>query len=351
MRAPLKASGWWNYKIPPILAVAYYAVATAADPPKVMAILAAIGTYLIAAIGIAGFGHVYLDAFDVEEDRFLGKANLWDPLCTPARFAVVALLLALSWLPWLALPVGRAGLALIALEFAMFILYATPPVRLKDRGFFGITADAFYAHMLPALLTWIVFSRFSGSVASFWFFVILGAWALIVGMRHLLQHQVIQFESDSAAGVRTFAVRHGSDVVLNIIVCGILPAEIVAFAVLLVAMFPSAPLAGIGFGVFALWQIVKIRFLWMGRFNVLGRLGDADRSTMVGTLIMSRYYEQWLPLLILASRAIHEHTYLLMLIIHVLIFSRGIKRLVREDFPIAIQYVASLVSSSSPAHS
>src|ERR1035437_5503778 len=140
MRAPLKASGWWNYKIPPMLAVAYYAVANAHHPPKVAATLAAIGTYLIAAIGIAGFGHVYLDAFDVEEDRFLGKANLWDPLGIPARFAIVALLLALSWLPWLALPVGRAGLALIALEFAMFILYATPPVRLKDRGFFGITA-------------------------------------------------------------------------------------------------------------------------------------------------------------------------------------------------------------------
>jgi hypothetical protein len=351
MRAPLKASGWWNYKIPPILAVAYYAVASAPHLPRITTTLAAIATYLIAAIGSAGFGHVYLDAFDVGEDRFLGKPNLWDPLGAPARFVLVVFLLALAWLPWLVLPAGPVGLALVALEFAMFILYATPPVRLKERGFFGIIADALYAHMLPALLTWIVFSRFSGSVAPRWFSIILGAWALTVGMRHLLQHQVIQHESDQAAGSRTFSVLRGREATLRLMVRGVLPAEVAAFALLMTLMFRSAPLAAIGFGVYALWQIVKIRFLWLGRFNVVGMLGDAERATIAGTLIMSRYYEQWLPLLVLASLVIRDHTYIPLLIIHALVFRAGAKRLVREDFPIAIQFATSLVSSSASAPS
>jgi UbiA prenyltransferase family protein len=351
VRAPLKASGWWNYKIPPMLAVAYYAVASAPHPPRISALLAAIGTYLAAVVGIAGFGHVYLDAFDVEEDRVLGKTNLWTPLRTPARFAIIALLLLLSWLPWLALPIGRGGVALIAMEFALFILYATPPIRLKDRGMFGITADALYAHVVPSLWTWIVFSRLSGSVASAWFLVGLVTWTLTVGMRHLLQHQVIQFQSDSVAGARTFAVRHGREKTLRLIVRGILPAEIVAFAMLMMVMSRAAPLAGIGFGIFAAWQLLKIRFLWVGRFNVMGRLADADRATMAGTLIMSRYYERWLPLLILVSVAIQDHAYVLLLLSHVLAFPEGITRLIREDLPIARQAIFSLLAPSPVARS
>lgn len=330
-----------------MLAVAYYALLASPRPPAFPKILVALTLYIVAVVGIAGFGHLYLDIFDVGEDRLLGKSNLWAPLATSARLILVVALLAMSILPWMLLPLGQIGAALIGLEFLMFVLYATPPIRLKERGFPGIMADSMYAHTLPALWTWIPFSHLSGFTAPLWVPALIAVWAFTLGMRHLLQHQVIQLESDAKANAQTAAVRCGREAALSIIVRRLLPLEFSTFAALTVVIGFRSILVPIGFAAYVLWEAFKMRFIWMARLNPIGSISDADRSTVVGTLVLTRFYERWLPVLVLAGLASIERTYLLLLVIHLAVFHSGIVELFRTDFPLLKAYFRSLGAPSS----
>jgi hypothetical protein len=338
MQAPLKASGWWNYKIPPMLAVAYFALASAPRALDSSRVELYIALYLVAVVGMAGFGHVLLDAFDVEEDRLLGKANLWAPLSPAGRITVIVLLLAASWLPWLVLPAGKTGIALVTLEFVFFALYAVPPIRLKERGFPGIVADSMYAHVLPALWTWIPFSVISGARVPSWFPIAMGIWALFVGMRHLLQHQVIQIDSDRSANARTHAVRRGREATLSLIVTKVLPLEMLSFIAMALAMASHAPAVAVGFVAYLSWQAFKLRFIWLAKFNIVGSMQQAERSTVVGTLVMSRFYERWLPLLLLGTLAYRQPAFLPLLLLHLLVFQDAIVEVMREDLPLAVSF-------------
>lgn len=344
MQAPLKASGWWNYKIPPMLAVAYYAIASASNPPGFGAMKWYFLLYIVSTVGIAGFGHVLLDVFDVEEDRVLGKQNLWAPLSPASRVLLIGALLMASWLPWLVLPAGPLIVGILSLQFLMFFLYAVPPVRLKERGFPGIVADAMYAHMLPALWTLIPFSVLAGSTSTLWFYVLLAAWSLAVGMRHLLQHQVLQVESDHVAGARTFAVRYGRERTLALMVRRVMPAEVVAFTLLLLSMAGQLPGILLGFGLYLLWQGFRFRRIWMSRFNIAGRMYDADRATVAGTLIMSRFYERWLPVMMLIVLVSRDRSWIVLLGLHVIVFRRAFVEIFHEEVLLAAAYVRSLTS-------
>ena len=341
MQAPLKASGWWNYKIPPLLGVAYYALASAPAQPAFADVAWLLLAWLAAVIGIAGFGHVLLDAFDVEEDRLLGKSNLWAPLSNAGRVALLVLLLAASWLPWLVLPAGTIVLALVALEFVMFFLYAVPPVRLKERGLPGILADAMYAHALPALWTWIPLSIIAGNRTFGPFPVVLGIWSFSVGVRHLMQHQAIQLDSDRVANARTYAVRRGRRATLATVMKRVMPLEAVAFVLLLAVVSSSVPLLAAGFAVYATWQVFKFRFLWIARPSLARNTPQWDRVTIAGTLLLTRFYERWLPLLLLLTLVSRSPSYLPLLFIHLIVFRAGFAELIKEDIPLVTAYFRS----------
>src|SRR5688500_12089664 len=104
----LKSDRWWSWKIPPMLAFGYFGLLSGPFDPLPGQFLRHIALFLIAAIGIAGFGHLFTDVFDVEEDRIRGQANLWADSRPLQRWALLAILIAASWIPWLFIPIGRA---------------------------------------------------------------------------------------------------------------------------------------------------------------------------------------------------------------------------------------------------
>ncbi len=339
---PLKASAWWNYKIPPLLAVAYYALGSAGNPPPLSSVWMELGAYIVAVTAIAAFGHVFLDAFDVEEDRLLGKQNLWASRGVPERSVLLIALIVVSVLPWMILPAPPSVLILLALQFIAFALYAVPPVRLKERGMPGVVTDAMYAHVLPSLWTWIPFAVLSHNLAATWFPLPLAAWAGAVGIRHLLQHQVAQLEADRRANVATYAVRRGQEQTLSVIVRPVLVFEIAAFAILLVIIgqeFWLVPLGFIGFAVLRL-----SRMTGSGR----ARVDDAGLVSGVGTMIMTRFYERWMPLLILAGLVLLESSYVVMLLLHLLVFGRGVLELFRDDLPAMVSALRSRRAGGKP---
>jgi 4-hydroxybenzoate polyprenyltransferase len=143
-----------------------------------------------------------------------------------------------------ALPaVHRATGALLVAELGLFIVYCFPPFRLKERAFWGIAADATYAHALPAVLAMLTFALMASEpyrdlriVA-----VTLGAWQFAVGMRNIALHQLHDRERDARAGARTLAITFGAAKLERLLRVVFVPLEIATFAVFLVVLTRSIP--------------------------------------------------------------------------------------------------------------
>jgi 4-hydroxybenzoate polyprenyltransferase len=180
----IKAEKWWNDKAPPVLGLAFFLLAVSdGEIPLVRSVLTLLA-FMVTFIGVAGFGHVINDLCDVDHDRAAGKHNTMAGRPRAQVAAILLLLLAVAWLPWLWLPANRWNLSLIALQLLLLTLYAAPPFRFKARAVSGVVTDALYAYTVPALITWTTFADMAGEPTSRPFLLAaLVPWSLFAGLR------------------------------------------------------------------------------------------------------------------------------------------------------------------------
>jgi hypothetical protein len=81
----------------------------------------------------------------------------------------------------------------------LFLLYAVPPIRLKERGVAGIVTDAVYAHVLPVAVAWTVFAGPPDTRGDEVLIALFLLWMLAMGMRHLARHQHDDLDRDRMA--------------------------------------------------------------------------------------------------------------------------------------------------------
>jgi 4-hydroxybenzoate polyprenyltransferase len=296
---------WWAGKIPPTLAAAYLSMAASPVALDGSVLLRQVALFLVSCLGIGGFGHLLTDAFDVEEDRRHGKTNSWTSLPPKARWPFVALLLAAAFLPWCGLLNARAGIALVVSELLLFAAYAIPPVRLKERGFAGIVTDALYAYVLPVTVAWIAFapSLRDGNLVTL---ALLVAWMLPLGMRHLARHQHDDLDRDRIAGLASFAVRQGRDSTMRFIVRRLLPVEIIAAALTLLWLVPSAPLLLVGFVLHVAWERHVVHARWLMPLPSFGAMTNTERHDLVGQHLLTTFVERWFAPLALVTLILHD---------------------------------------------
>jgi hypothetical protein len=334
----LKSDRWWSWKIPPMLAFGYFGLLSGPLTPSAAQLAGQIALFLIAAIGIAAFGHLFTDIFDVAEDRIRGQANLWADSGRLQRWPLLVVLLAASWIPWFFIPIGRLGMMLVAAEFLMFGLYAVPPIRLKNRGLAGLAADGMYAHALPALWTWIPFAHLSGAATPPLIALAIGAWGISVGVRELMHHQAIDVERDREAGATTFGVRRGSRHLMGLLRGVVLPAEMIALVVLLGVMARVSIVPIAGFAVYITWSVIKVRALWLEPVALIPPDTD-DGATVLARRVLGPFYYGWLPLLLLAALVINDPVYLVAAALHMLLFGRMIMRVLIREASLLLSFV------------
>lgn len=333
LKSLLRAHRWWDTQLPVMLAPVYLVLAGAEPAPAVTTTLGALGLFLVASVGIAGFGHLVNDLFDVDQDVASGAANLVagrHPLRLAAIFAIVLLL---AWGPWRWLPTSPAIWALLGLESALFILYSLPGVRLKERGILGPIADALYSWTISTTVALLVFSRLGGVAVPRWYSALLAAWAFVLGLRHILTHQIEDAGRDQAAGMTTFVTRHGWLQTFRILERGLLPAEAVLFLAILIVIGIDAPIVPIGF------------LLWTGLVTARERDRAIEwpagprrdpaihRLLFLGITLLQRFYTLWFPLLALLVLVARHPAYLLLAILHLVLFENGLAVFFRTDLP------------------
>jgi hypothetical protein len=334
----LKAEKWWDSEPPLMLAFAYYQLSLAKPAEGFVRAVAALALFGVAIVGVAGFGHLLNDLCDLEPDRLTGAHNLVRDRSRAYVAGQFAVVLVFSVTPWLWLPTSPYILALLALEFILFVAYSVPPIRLKARGLLGAIADAMYAFVVPIAVAMLVFGQLGHRTTPLWLALLVCAWMSAVGLRRILTHQLAQVSRDQRSADGTFAVRRGWLRTYRLLGVPLAPAEVGLMVVALVALGTHAPLLPLGFALYAGWTLFFHRR--RPTLALPSPLPDLDRIMMLNNDLMSQFQIEWLPLLTLLTLAARRPVFLILLGAHLLLFDNGFGTLLRWHLPELRRYSA-----------
>lgn len=323
----LRLSNPWRYKVPLLIAFTYFLliVSSADTKTATLSFLAAI----ITTVGFMGFGYLTNDLSDRKPDALAGKSNGTHGLSKFGVTTLVILFLTMAISPWFYLPIDQVSIYFIIAELLLFILYAFPPFRLKEKGFLGIICDALYAHVIPAFLaSWTFFLVGDKQYRNFVVFaIVLFFWQLFSGIRNILSHQHKDFENDFSSGTRTFAVCIGKEFMHKLMVKVFIPLEVVSFVAFLCLVqieFELLIFIVIGF-------IIKASLIFYGDKEC----SEETKVKRFTNVFLDQFYFHWFPYIMLLVLAFGMNNLWGILIIHFLLFNlrigKGLKSLLNKS--------------------
>ncbi len=317
----LRLSNPWRYKIPLLISFTYFLLLASLVDSRTAAVsfFAAIAT----TIGFMGFGYITNDLSDRKKDRIAGKPNSMANLSVGFIVALIIGFTLLAIIPWYYLPVDKISTLCILGELVLFILYAFPPFRLKERGVLGIITDALYAHALPAFLASYTFYLVGDrSYENFWFFSIaLFVWQLVSGARNILSHQYKDFENDIASGTKTLATKYGAERINQWILKGLIPLEVTTFLVFV---------AFVQFEVQLLVLVLLVYFVYALQNYRSSKWTSSEPKSKQITNLLDAFYIKWFPAIVILMLVFGLQFFWWIAIFHVLFFYNWQERVKRK---------------------
>jgi 4-hydroxybenzoate polyprenyltransferase len=302
----VRVAHWWYSKIPPPAMLLMMLLA--GNAPAVDLWLS-LGELVVVISLVCNFGYVLNELFDVEEDAKGSRVN-------------VASVKGASWL-WLVAVICVAGsltvalltmgaiAAVLTLSALLFPLaYSAPPLRLKERRWLGVFADGLAAHLYPALLCLLIASRWHAIGAMLVLPVLL--WSLMLGLRGILTHQVLDEDRDRASGLRTVVQHHGRDAIIGWIRHVISPLEI-ACLVATVVQTNAGAIFYVIVGVYIFCEVLKVRVGWTITLF-------SETTGPYVPFLNNAFYEVWGPISIALDVAAHDARLLVLPVVLVAAF-------------------------------
>ena len=323
----LRLSEPWNFKAPFLISIPYFFLsATAASFREA---LLSVLCSLFTIIGIAGFGYLSNDLADREYDRKVGRFNGTLGLTILQIILLFIFFLGVALLPWLFyFPVNGVTFGLLVAQFLLFVAYAAPPIRLKDRGFPGLIADALYAHANPAILAAYTFYLLTNRVYEnfFWLLLTLGTWQFFLGLRNILQHQILDADHDRSAGSFTYVILRGEKFAIRLMGGVFVPLEILGFITFLGVITLTIPTVAFAWLLYLIVTALIIRMHWKEKlFYPLN-----DRLY----IFMDDFYLKWFPIVVLIELCLHDLWMSILFLLHIIAFRNDLEPLLRKSFHI-----------------
>jgi len=312
----IRSHDWWLYKIPPLLAIAYAEILLM-DIPAIPAIVTVLAL-LFSISSIAAYGHIVNDSFDIKVDQQAGKSNAMAQFQPKQRFLFCLLFVATGFAVPILMKFGTLAIILLAINYLLPTLYSAPPLRLKERGIWGILSDAAGAHLVPTLFVAATFLHLSTAPQpnALTFSVLAAAWAFFVGLRGILLHQLWDRDNDLNSGVDTFVTQVELESVRFWINRFIFPCEIALFGCLAVVLSQFAPSLLVFLAVYVLVTFAQLNLTQT----------SLDPSPPVGqNIIPHDLYEVWLPLALATLLATRNPVFLVFLGFTIVLFYPSIK--------------------------
>ena len=330
----VRSGQWWDHKVPPLVAAAALTVLPATDPGG-RGLIRDLVLFIVAAIGVAAFGHVVNDLADIRTDELAGKPNQLAGLSGGTQTAIVVATLAAGLLPWIWLPTSPAVWTLLAAEVMLLVVYSVRPIRLKDRSSAGVAADALYAYVVPVLLTIAVFTEVTGAERPSW--LLLGAvtaWMSLMGLRGILWHQIGDLAHDRRAGVHTLATRIGAENGTRIL-GAVVVVELLAAAVSIAAVADAteAPWLVVLFAGYLVYRVFQMSLLWSEPVRPAAYRSPVGRVRFLGFVLLNEFVEKWLPVAALVALALRDPVLWFAVALHVVLFDDAATEFLRKDLP------------------
>ncbi len=317
-----RPENWWFSKVPPLLAVAYLDILRIGCDSSRGALLLA--CFLCSISGVASYGHVVNDAFDVEADLRAGKHNHMADASWTRRFLFCATFLAAGFAPALVAHYSIPTLILLAVNLLWPTIYSLPVVRLKERGIAGLACDALGSHVTPTLLALSMFGMTSPQ-SGLSFPVVMTIWAAALGIKGILHHQILDRANDIRSGTATFATRSRPERMSRFLTFFNLYFELPISAVLVFSTWGWAPFVAAAFVIYCVVEMIKYRLGF--EFALTSEAWMIRRSVPFAN---ESFYVLWLPLGAAVQLAASEPVWMWLPVVHALLFYPNVSAQIAE---------------------
>jgi tetratricopeptide (TPR) repeat protein/SAM-dependent methyltransferase len=321
----VRSQEWWLYKIAPLLTIAYAEILLLQLPPTTATLTTL--TTLFSITSVAAYGYLLNDICDIETDHKANKPNAAANLQPGQRLLLCLLFLITGFAAPLLTHLGTVPIALLTANYLLPTLYSVPPLRLKERGIWGILSDAAGAHLVPTLfVAATVLSPTPDPQRNALLFTgLAAAHAFFVGLRGILLHQLWDRDNDTKSHTTTFVSQRDPETVRRWINRFVFPVEIALLGSVAVLLSRSAPALIPVFVVYILFTFVRLR---VARENL-------NPSPSVGQNIVPHdLYEVWLPLALATLLASRDFHYVGFVALTLVLFFPAVKNRIIELFGI-----------------
>lgn len=307
----LRLSKPWKYKVPLLLSFPYFFLLTDSISSEV-AVYSIFCAY-ITTIGFAGIGYLTNDLADRKSDQLAGKSNALVNMPAGWIACLFIVFTGLALAPWLYLPVDKVSIGLIALELLLFVAYAFPPLRLKEKGILGVIVDALYAHVVPGILASWTFFLVTDQSYSNWtlFLLFMVGWQLVSGIRNIVSHQVKDVNNDLVSGEKTFITTVGEVKGQSLLKRFLVPLEMLTFLGFLVFLSLEIPYLPLVF-------LIHLPIAWV-QFQRKREDTSETQLKHFTTLVLDQFYVLWLPLIILSAGVFIEMEMRQIILLHLIL--------------------------------
>ena len=300
---------WWDHKTPQVLSLAY---ATALVESSSLYNLLAPGflTIFASLIVMAIYASIINDFTDLEIDLACGKSNMMQRLSPTSRLLLVFLSLGCVFTAAFIIYPNIYAVVFYLLIILSISLYSFRPVRLKNRGIWGVISCSSAEHLFPTLFSIAVIAGFSDSKIDILWLCSAGSLSLMYGLRSILWHQFLDRENDIQSAVNTFATttppksfKGGPFLIL---------IELVALAAVLFQMKLILPIV---FLLIYLLYIQLRRLLFHSKIIII--ISPENEHFQI---LMLDYYTMFFPISLLICAALKQPLAWIVLVIHVVLF-------------------------------
>jgi hypothetical protein len=305
----IRSQEWWAHKLPPLLAIGY---ATGLMSPVPLYKVALWLVFLLSSLVVGAiYVSVINDITDLEEDIASGKSNRIQQVPVKYRWLIPGTCILMGFGFGYFLYPDLLSCLLYLLSWIVFSLYSIKPVRLKNRGIWGILADGCGSHVFTSLLMVSSISYITNQSINWIWFGAAGVWALCYGLRGILWHQFADRENDIKVNLNTYASKISPSAFIN---KGrtLFIIEAVSLGIMLFEINLAGPLVGL-----ALYFILV--FIRYDRYkNQLIIVMKTDERPF--QILMADYYQMIFPVSLLLYASITNSLNLIVLAIHIVLF-------------------------------
>lgn len=307
----IRSSEWWEYKLPPLLAIGY-ATAIKADGQFIKSISHLLFLLFSLVIG-AAYVSIINDMADIDEDAASGKSNRIAKINPKIRWVFPTICVLAGVLCGCYFYPDRLSILLYTIPWICFSLYSFRPIRLKNRGFWGVLADAGGSHIFTSLLMISSISFVTAQSIDWLWFISTGVWALCYGVRGILWHQFYDRKNDIQAGLNTFAV-YTDPKRFKTMEIFIFLVELLAMAIMLFCVHHMLPVIG-------LLIYLLVAYSRTYRLNYIPVIIIASEEQPYH-ILMADFYQVFFPLSLLCTATMKEPYVFIILIIHIVLFPK-----------------------------